>query len=359
MNQAPKKQETITYSAIANLPALAAALALAYAVFVPFAYHLALLACRAIFPWFIWYDAYFVIAEVALEGGFVAAAVFPTMVSFCAVRWLIGRFMPQARRARPVRHRVWRGLRMALWISIGIPAALLFAALFVWDAAAFGNPLPTADARLQAERCSGCHSANRPFHYLKTPEQWAVTVERMRAVNGAPVSQEEAARLAAFLGRRASYSDAWLFRAKCLRCHAQKELAARNFTTEEWSLVIDRLANVNQFAFRADWRAQLAKYADEHLAVQPPVDPEQRRRWNENVLFQQRCGACHSLAFGLQPTDAKEAPPALVERMRKKAPAIITADETLALTAALEHYLTQSPPQRSAFPHDQAVEVNW
>jgi mono/diheme cytochrome c family protein len=48
-------------------------------------------------------------------------------------------------------------------------------------------------------KCSLCHSADRPKSKKKTKKEWEATVMRMKNVNGAPLSDEEAGIIIEYL----------------------------------------------------------------------------------------------------------------------------------------------------------------
>lgn len=343
-----------------QMSAALAALALGYFFFVPFAYNQTLTACRALFPWFFWYDAYFLVSGKLLAGVYLIPALFPTIVTFFAVRriaafWTF--FQAEATSKNPKTR--WRWCAGALLVLIMLFTGISMAALLVWNTLSFGNPLPTPVSRLQKRKCSLCHSSNRPFHYNKTAEQWKLTVRRMQSQNGAPLTDEDVDRIAAFLGKRTSYSDSWMFRAKCLRCHSRSELASKSLTGEEWDLVIGRLARGNVFAFRADWRRQLSRYVEKNLAEALPDDPARKEALRDKIAFERLCGACHTLHFALD-VSHEEDRDALVRRMWAKAPALAEEDELPGVLRAFERYRAEAPETwAGAFPHDRKIKVNW
>jgi mono/diheme cytochrome c family protein len=58
----------------------------------------------------------------------------------------------------------------------------------------------TPDAKVLFEKkCSACHSIKKPTSAKKTQPEWTDTVMRMKNKNGAPVNDEEAKTIIAFL----------------------------------------------------------------------------------------------------------------------------------------------------------------
>jgi len=350
------KSVTQYYPAV-NLISLAISALLVPLAFAPACYVLALNASRAILPWFFWYDRYYVVAEFLIQKGFLIPLPFCFLVAFFAIRYLLSRVAPSSRKleARP-------GIRAVQWATrilialVMIPTGIAFFAFFGLSVAAFGNPFPTPTTLMQKNRCSKCHSPYRPFHFVKSADQWSVTVNRMQHVNGAKLSDEEVARLAAYVASKASISDQWLFRAKCLRCHGKDNIKAKPRSAEEWALIVERVARNSPYAFRADWREQLKKHLAEHYAAPFPAPAAQAKELNAKLGFERSCGACHALALSRkQHEDAL----ALVERMRLKAPSVFSRDESAPLTEYLETLPEEDAAFSEMFPHDKLVEIAW
>jgi hypothetical protein len=57
---------------------------------------------------------------------------------------------------------------------------------------------------LMEARCSTCHFSTDIYTVVKTPEQWKLTVERMRRINPDLMSVEETALITAYLQKHAS-----------------------------------------------------------------------------------------------------------------------------------------------------------
>ncbi len=60
----------------------------------------------------------------------------------------------------------------------------------------------TVDAKsLFEEKCSICHSLERPKSKEKTYDEWEATVTRMKDVNGCPITDEEAKIIIDYLAK--------------------------------------------------------------------------------------------------------------------------------------------------------------
>jgi mono/diheme cytochrome c family protein len=51
------------------------------------------------------------------------------------------------------------------------------------------------------QKCSTCHSADRPKSKTKTAAEWTKTVMRMKNVNGCPITDEEAKLIIGYLAK--------------------------------------------------------------------------------------------------------------------------------------------------------------
>jgi len=58
-----------------------------------------------------------------------------------------------------------------------------------------------ADKSLFEKKCSICHSIDRPKSKKKTEDEWKKTVMRMKNVNGAAITDEEAKKIIDYLSK--------------------------------------------------------------------------------------------------------------------------------------------------------------
>jgi len=333
-----------------NLLALLTASSLSWFVYVPSLHILAVAVCRALFPWFTWQEPYWEIA-VHLQ----AAAIWWALPSLALTTFLVTRAL-----ARQV-VRAWRGpsqagrtriaLRLAhagLAIAVA-PSIAAFVGLAAVPVFAFGPGYYTTPGRhLQRGSCSHCHSPYRPFHFFRPAHQWETTVHRMRTLEGAPIDEGEQARIARYLSSRCSYTDAWLFQARCLQCHDRGAIESSPRTAGEYEQIITRVARISPYAYRPDWTRQLHRYAAEELAVEDP-DGNQ----SVKVLFEDRCGHCHELGMA-SPRTGEDT----VRRMGAKVPGAITEAEQRSILQYVATLADDTAARAALFPHDQPVEVS-
>jgi len=348
----------LRYPLLSTVAALGLSLVLAWQVFLPLTYALFILARRAVFPWVTWYEGFF----QKVDQTFLYAVWLPlpllVLGSTLLLRRLIGALIkPWARRPAAQVRRLLRWSAGALAALIMLPSGAVLGALLVVDLQWYGpgiTPTTVAGALLYRTRCTSCHSSDNviPLCIIRGPDRWEPIVRRMRSSRGVTLTDGQARKVVAFLKLRGSYSDAKLFEAKCLRCHDRKLLMASPRSAEEWALIIRRKARISSSAFRKDWQAQLVRHSEQALA-RPPA-PAQQRTIGTKVLFEKKCGTCHTLDLARQHPSA-----AVLQRMAHKVQDLITARDLQAIAP----YARALPKEQAAldrlFPHDQPVEVQW
>ena len=214
---------------------------------------------------------------------------------------------------------------------------------------------PRTDAVL-VENCGHCHSPYRPQHYVRSKEMWARTVHRMVERNGAPVPPEDAAKIIDWLGDYRAFSDGWMFRAKCERCHHRTHLTETARTAEEWHWIITRVGWLNPFAFREDQVAQLRRYTAQHLAdPDPPGGSPAAEGLATRLELQRSCNPCHGLSLILE-EGALDDTRAMVERMSAKNPTLVPPDRIDPLTRAVDALPRDAVELGRMFPHDVLLE---
>jgi len=325
--------------------------------FLPFTYAQFTLARRAIFPWVTWYEGFFRKADDAFH--WVVWAPLPVLVlgSALMLRWLAGKLI--ARWSPRPWARVRRGARLATALAMALallPSGAVLGLVLAVNLPWYGpeiTPASAAGAVWYQARCRGCHRSENvlPLCITRGPQRWDEIVGRMRTRYKVSLGDGQAADVAAYLKLIGSYSDAQLFRAKCLRCHDERRLRDTPRTAARWDQIVDRVARVSPFAFRPDWTRQVKRHARRELARQPEAGSADAAR----DRFEQKCGGCHSLDLA-----TRGATPAVLRRMAAKVEGQIS-DADLSLIAPYIKTLPVKEPGafRALFPHDKVVEVEW
>lgn len=344
-----------TKSLITDSVALIAAALVTWYLWIPAVYVLALSVIREIFPWFVWYKQYERATAVILNKELWKPLPFLFLLTFFVVRWLVRKILKVKRETEKRPPRAWRVARALILIAVLGASGAYFLAGLAANAVYQVRTFPPTGMTLQRQKCSLCHPAYRPFHYMKEPEQWRLTVERMRRVNEAPIDEAQEEKIIAYLMRRNTYSDAWLFRAKCGRCHGLDEITQQQRTAEEWRLIARRLQRLSVYAFRDEWLRQIGNHTDKQLATQPP-DGEARKK---KVQFEQRCGACHALHLVRREEAVAAGADELIARMTTKVPGSFTVAEQETIAGYLVELPAAEAEFKSLFPHDYPVEAAW
>ena len=348
------------YPPLLSVAMLAASALLTIFVLTPQLYVLAVATLRASFVWVTWYGGVFDWAvEFLIYAPWIPAPFILVMVFLLLRRLLV----ELVRRWRPPHRSGPRPLWVrALQVTIGIPllaSGLALAVLLTVPALSHGaGYYLTGGGSLQRDRCSRCHSPYRPFHFIKTPALWKTTVNRMRRLEGAPIDDEDQARITRYLVATAALKDDWIFRAKCLSCHSRGEITHEPRTAEEWRLIIGRVAKISPYAYRADWRGQLERFATGELsAPAPAAGTPGASALADKLIFERVCGRCHDLTTALSADlGSREA---VVDRMIRKVPSLVRGQDRAAILRFMGRAPAGREHQEDLFPHDRMVWPQW
>ena len=304
-------------------------------------------------PWFLWLDSYLHLADTVMTLG--RPVVY--FVLLVIVWWLAGKLV----NPKPEERQGWsRVLHLVPHLGslavVSLCVALLLPLLLVGSVRVV-RTWPPRTNHLLIENCGHCHSPYRPQHYIKSADSWTRTVRRMIDRNGAPVSEEDAAKIIAWLQDYRGFSDSWMFRAKCIRCHGKSHLEATPRTAEEWRYTVDRLAWLSPFAYRVDQREQIKRHLAENLSVSPPPEGSPERvALDRRLELQKACNGCHSISLILE-EGAMDDPRAMVERMSKKNPEFVPPDRVDDYAQWLKELPTDPDAFWALFPHDILMDL--
>ena len=272
--------------------------------------------------------------------------VYPALaISACFILWISLR-PPPARRSRRLR---W--LRRATLGGTGLLLVLF------WSAAGGGQATAAALSGGQGlflERCGACHSRSRPLFRVKSPAEWRRTVTRMRELEGARLTPDEAEKVNSYLTATRAFSDAWTFRSRCQRCHGIKTLTWANRPPEDWARIAERLARWSPYYYRLPIREQIVSHLSRASASDgPPLDLEESR-YSAYKELDRRCGVCHSLGWNADRyrNMDEQGVAAMVRRMLKKNNARLTPAEAASLTRDYQAAIKDQGLFNRLFPHD-------
>ena len=306
------------------------------------------------YPWMLWGEGYL---ELARNLYTIARPVLLGAVTICTTWLLFVLLFPRSRTPRPALHRLLRWLPRAAAGLVALVAFSILALPLTVNSVRAARTFPPRTSAVVLENCGHCHSPYRPQHFVRTAAQWRRTVTRMRERNGAPVNDQQAEEVIAWLSDYRGFSDAWMFRAKCLRCHGEHHLRETPRTAEEWAFVVDRLAWVSTFGYRVDHREQIERHLADDLSIDPPAPgtPE-ARALEDRLLLQTSCNPCHSISLVLE-KGALDEPRAMVERMSYKDPTLVKEEDIDRIVEALEALPTTEAGFWRLFPHDILLDV--
>lgn len=307
-------------------------------------------------PWFLWGEDYLHLAEQfffrwrpALIGALV-------VVSW----WGLGKLlMPRAPRPGPLWKRVLRGLVRLPMALVVLGAAGALAGPAAVNSVRFVRTFPPRTNAVVMENCGHCHSPYRPQHFVRTEAAWRRTVQRMRERNGADkyVDEQTAEEVIRWLSDYRGFSDGWMFRAKCLRCHGEHHLREQERTAEEWAWVVERVAWLSPFAFREDQREQLRRHLATDLSAPAPAPgtPE-AAALADRMKLQDSCNPCHSISLVLE-DGALDDTEAMVRRMSSKDPSLVPPDEIDEYVRIIDGLPRDRAGLGRLFPHDELLEL--
>lgn len=308
-------------------------------------------------PWFLWGEDYLALAE---QFFFVARPILTGSLAIVAW-WLLGRLlMPRVPQPGSVVRRGLRTLPRVPGFILLLGAFGLLAGPSAVNAVRVVRTFPPRTNHVVMENCGHCHSAYRPQHFIKTRDAWTRTVHRMRTRNGAHkyVSEDAAADVVDWLSDYRGFSDAWMFKASCERCHGEHHLTTTPRTSEEWDFVVERAGWMSPFAFRGDQKVQLKRYLREHVATEPPAEGTPEHEALETRLELQRaCNSCHSISLVLE-EGALDDTEAMVRRMSYKDPDLVPPERIEAIAQAVDELPTDKAAFWTLFPHDILLDLS-
>ena len=97
---------------------------------------------------------------------------------------------------------------------------------------------------LMQKRCSKCHNLDRVVGARKDAKGWAATVERMRGMTGADISEEDAQIIVQLLGSRNGATTEVaraLVDQRCGRCHSLDRVYKATMSADEWRETVTRM----------------------------------------------------------------------------------------------------------------------
>lgn len=205
------------------------------------------------------------------------------------------------------------------------------------------TPLRAAEPVQQLDldrRCGQCHDVTGEL----TTERWLQRLRELGPIDKlTPEQQREAIGLLRHHGWEIEQivrmaDDRHLFEEKCNLCHSADRAFIRELTPQQWRTTLERMrARAPEWISEEELRTIQAFLERGAPGVQKPEHKLVGADAAE--IFRVRCSACHTLERAyLHIETFRQNPgwPALVERMRLKAPEWISEAEAAAITDYLE-----------------------
>ena len=257
----------------------------------------------------------------------------------------------------------WRWLRVLRW-SIGVAGALVGAALTLVSGVHGWSASMAPGQRVLETKCGACHVRSRPLFYTKTPAQWRSTVTRMRQVEGAKLSDQQAEELLAFLVGGRSFSDAWTFRTRCQRCHGARTYGWERRTPDDWARIAARLARWSPYYHRKPIQDQVVAHLTRTRSDATATLGLPKEKYDAYQQVERTCSQCHSLSWNAARVQAmdEQAVRDLVWRMVKKNASGWDDHRVNKLAREYRQLLNDPETLDRLFPHDRPVRqggIKW
>jgi hypothetical protein len=262
--------------------ALALAAGLPFLAFVPpFSLALASWLLVETLPWVQWYDHLERLAEPLVW----ATAPVLALGTFAGGALVLAASLRAPAGASPRS----RGLRRVLGIA-ALAGLLLLAAAPVSVLALHGaRALPAAgNVGTLERRCSSCHSPTAPLFYVKSPDEWRHFLETT-CFPRAGLHGEEPEEILSFVTATRSFSDAWVFRTRCQRCHAMSAIGWRDRLPADWEGLVARVARDSPFLVDRAAQAQIVR----HLSRERSDVPGDLELATRKAAAVAACTGCH------------------------------------------------------------------
>ena len=175
----------------------------------------------------------------------------------------------------------------------------------------------------------------------------------------APFPVEKRDDIIEFMQAVRSYSDRRLLRSKCYICHTPFRIFDRPRTAGEWALIVERAQRRNFFFITERQGEQILEYitGKEKWTKSPPSPgTTEARALERKLVFEKKCGVCHTLDIIRMPHIERDEWPAVLERMGLKEPDLLSSEESLSTLPTVERALKEKEAFFSDFPHSTRTE---
>jgi len=209
--------------------------------------------------------------------------------------------------------------------------------------------------QLFEERCGSCHERALSLYYVKTPAEWERTMATQVEVEGVSLTAEERQQLTSFLLGTRSFSDAWMFRTRCQRCHLFDHRAWESRERVDWQRITERIAVGSPYYYRRDVSRQIVDHLEGRRFRESTVTAAERERLAQTS----RCATCHTLSHRAEHyRDASgQVLFDLVERMSDKSARPVPPERIPDVARAYGALISDEERLRQLLPHDAPPAV--
>lgn len=338
------------WSRLARL-ALGTALLLPYLAFcVPASVAVGVWVSMEVFAWLEWFEQVFPIMAItlfkvpylAMAGG----ALLGILLAWTAARTAVP-VAPAAGLKHKLSRLAWRSMVVLLFVPF-LPLAAL-AGIHL------ARAYPATGLDTYKDKCGGCHIRAQALYFTKTPAEWRRTITRMKAFEKAPINEEQKEEVISFLTGMRSYSDDWIFRTRCQRCHHTNYRDWQDRAPADWAALVDRVGRWSPYYYSRDIKAQLVAHLTRTASTPDATLGLTAQAYRSFKTLEKRCGQCHSLGreaerfSAANETDVAE----MMSRMNQKMPRRLEAAELRALNRTYRDIIKDPKRLKELVPHDQ------
>ena len=158
---------------------------------------------------------------------------------------------------------------------------------------------------LMQRRCSKCHTLDRVVAARKDADGWVATVNRMRGLPGAQISESDGRTIASYLISQNSTAGVAAERAlvdqKCGRCHALDRVYKTVQSAEEWNATVARMVDLASGSAGAVQPNEQRRILDYLISTQTP---EARQRKASTTAAAAPASPAEKKVESLEPTSS-------------------------------------------------------
>lgn len=266
--------------------------------------------------WIEWYGHVDLMMEVSHDLGAKLLAPLLAAVGIAGVLW--GSASSGSPWRRPLQVR-----RLSSLPGIG---ALLFLLLVAGGVATVtgaraSRAAGTSEGRqVHAEHCGSCHERALPLYFVKTPGEWAATVQTHQQIEKLALDAKEAQALEQFLTGMRAYDDAWTFRTRCQNCHGSSWRRWEARPSDDWTAIVGRLARWSPYYYNGEVQTQVARHVTAAKGDESATLGLARDDWGRYQSIGRECDDCHSVGYEAEryAEGTREQARAMVSRMSQK-----------------------------------------